>query len=402
MGEKQVNEYTVVIPRCYTASQWITAYEIAKLLGEKGHRTVVTTMGTGVGRTLFIGNREGLSGNSYSFSDMHLSADSAFGCEKALEELKKCIEGGALPEDISLSGDASHSLADSMLYTQQRSGDLRVMYFNVFNNIYKVDKINTPNLTSGPIALRLLIEKELLSLYLPDVLCMQEYQKWFREGWEGSPSMTEYLSELGYAEAVADTPDEIPDATPVFYRPERLELIECGFHLYSGDNDGMTKSITWARLKIKKSGKQLVAMSTHFMWNASWMSREEAIEARKTNAREALALIDRISGDTPVIFGGDLNCNSAAEEWRILAEGGLSYAKSFADSFNASCGWKGYAIYDSDTNTYTNIPVPHDGNGLDHVFVKGNIKVDSFLTVTDKLALLSSDHCPKFADITLI
>ena len=64
MGEKQVNEYTIVIPSCYTAAQWIIAYEIAKLLTEKGHRAAVTTMGTGVGRTLFIGNREGLSGNS--------------------------------------------------------------------------------------------------------------------------------------------------------------------------------------------------------------------------------------------------------------------------------------------------------------------------------------------------
>lgn len=396
-----MNEYHIIIPRTYTASEWITAYELAHFMTEMGHSTDVTTMGTGVGKTIFIGNAKGLDINCYAMSDMHLSAGSAYGYERLLAEIKARIEDGELSESIELSGDLSDILEAPQIYTQKRSGDARVMFFNVFNNIYKVDKMNTPNLTSGPIALRHLIEKELIDSYLPDVLCMQEYQKWFREGWEGSPAMTEYLSELGYSEASTETFDGISNATPVFYRPDSLELIECGYHVYSGDNDGGTKSITWARLRVRKNGKRFVAMSTHFMWNADWMSREEAVEVRKTNAREALALRDAISAGDPVIFGGDLNCNSASKEWKMLVDGGFSYAKSIAEVFNTSCGWKNYAIYNSDINVYTSIPVPHDGNGLDHVFVWGNVKVDAFMTVTDKLALLSSDHCPKFADITL-
>ena len=86
----------------------------------------------------------------------------------------------------------------------------------------------------------------------------------------------------------------------------------------------------------------------------------------------------------------------------MLAQSGLTYAKDVATAANTSCGWKSYAIYDSDINVYVKISVPEDGNGLDHVFVRGNVEVDTFMTVTDRFALLSSDHCPKFVDVTLL
>ncbi len=394
--------YTIIIPKDYTAGEWICSHELAHFLNEEGYGASVTTLGTGVGKTLFFGNSEGLSGNLYSLRDMHVSAGSAYGFEKATEILKSLIEQGELSEETQFSGDAAQDFAEPTVYTLKRSGDARVMYCNVFNALYKVDKINTPELTSGPIPLRHMMEKELFGAYLPDVLCLQEYSKWFRDGWEGSPSMTSYLEELGYVEAVVESPDGIPTCTPVFYLPDRLELVESGFHIYSGDYDDRSKSVTWARLRIKVSGKQFVAMSTHFMWNAPHkLTREQAIEIRKSNAREALALIDEIAKDSPVIFGGDLNCNTREEAWLSLAEGGLTYAKNIAGHFNTSRGWKSYAIYDSNLNVHVKVPIPPDGNGIDHVFVKGNIKVDTFMTVTDKFALLSTDHCPKFADIVL-
>ena len=397
-----MSEYNIIIPKNYNASEWIYSYDLARFMTEKGHTAKVTTMGTGVGKTLFIGNSEGLGGNLYSMRDMHLSARSEYGFEKAVEQIKNLMETGALPEEMEFSGDAADSFEEPTVYTLKRSGDVRVMFCNVFNGLYKVDKINTPNLTSGPIPLRHMMEKELFGAYLPDVLCLQEYSQWFRDGWEGSPSMTSYLAELGYVEAVAKTPDGIPNHTPVFYLAERLELVECGFHLYSCEHGDKSKSVTWARLRIKTSGKQLIAMSTHFMWNAPHkLTLEQAYEIRRSNAREALELIGGFEDGIPVFFGGDLNCNSREESWLLLADGGLTYAKNAAERVNTSRGWKSYAIYDSDTNTHVKVPIPPDGNGIDHVFFKGDVKIDTFMTVTDRFALLSTDHCPKFADITL-
>lgn len=384
----------------YTASQWLFAHELAKYMNDLGKPTSVTTMGTGIGEVLFVGNSEGLSGNRYSIREKRVSAASVYGYERVLDEIKMAIDAGNSLDSLTLSGDASDSFESPTVYTLKRSGDVRVMYCNVFNNIYKPDKINFPNLSSGPIPLRHMMEKELFEAYFPDVLCLQEYQRWFREGWEGSPAMTSYLRELGYGEAEVKTPDGIVNATPVFYLTDKLELEECGFRLYSGDNDSGTKSITWARFTVKKSGKSFVAMSTHFMWNANWLTREQAIEQRKSNVREALEVIDSL-GELPIIFGGDFNTNRASEEWQTVAKSGLMYAKDIAAVFNASCGWKSYATYDSDINVYIKIPMPKDGNGLDHVFVKGNIEVNTFMTVTDRFALYSTDHCPKFADITL-
>ena len=397
-----MSRYTIIIPKDYSAGEWIFSHELAHFMNEKGYTAFVTTMGTGVGSTLFFGNSEGLSGNLYSLRNMHLSAGSAYGFEKATEILKSLIEEGKLSEETQFSGDASEEFSEPTVYTLRRSGDARVMFCNVFNALYKVDKINTPELTSAPIPLRHMMEKELFGAYLPDVLCLQEYSKYFRDGWEGSPTMTSYLEQLGYAEAEVEPPDGIPTCTPVFYLPDRLELVESGFYIYSGDYGDRSKSVTWARFRIKVSGKQFVAMSTHFMWNAPHkLTREEAIEIRKSNAREALAIINEIAGEDSVIFGGDLNCNTREEAWLLLANGGLMYAKSIAEHSNASRGWKSHAIYDSNINVHVKVPIPPDGNGIDHVFVKGNMRVDTFMAVTDKFALLSTDHCPKFADIIL-
>ena len=398
----ELKEYTILIPHAYTASEWIYSHMLAQFLNENEHGASVTSMGTGVGKPIFFRNSDGLEGNRYAMHDMHLSAASSYGYEKALDEFKKLFDEGVLPEDMVFSGDAAESFDEPTVYTLKRSGDVRVMYNNVFNHIYKPDKINTPNLSSGPIPLRHMMERELFEAYRPDVLCLQEYQRWFREGWEGSPAMTDYLGELGYSEAVPQTPNGMPNATPVFYLADRLELIECGFHLYGGDNDNGTKSVTWARFEVKASGKRFVAMSTHFMWGAPRLTREEAAAVRSSNAREALALISEVAGDAPVIFGGDFNCNSKEDAWLLMADSGMSYAKSVAERCNASCGWKNYAIYDSDTNVHVTVPIPHDGNGIDHVFVKGGMKVETFMTVTDRFALLSTDHCPKFADLTLL
>lgn len=395
-----MQDYNVVIPQKYSASEWLFAHELAQLFEANGKTASVSSLGTGIGETLFVGNSEKLTGNKYSVRNRRISAGSVYAFEALIEKLEPLINKGTAFGDVTLSGDVTDSLSDSRVYTQKRMGDVRVMYFNVFNNIYKPDKINTPNLSSGPIPLRHLMEKELIEAYSPDVLCMQEYQQWFREGWEGSPTMTSYLNELGLTEVVADMPSGASNATPIFYNAKRVTLVRCGYLPYTDNGGDLTKTLTWARFRVNGNGKEFVAISTHFMWNADWLTKDEWSAIRGSNAREALALISEVGSDVPVIFGGDLNCNTASDEWKLL-HASMSYAKDVAEVKNTSGGWKPYATYDSDTNTYIDIPVPQDGNGLDHVFVKGGMKVNAFMTVTDKFALCSSDHCPKFVDITL-
>ena len=398
-----MSKLTINIPYAYSASQWLFAHGLAKYMNDKGYPAVVTSMGTGVGDVLFVGNSEGLEGNRYSVRERHVSASSPYAFERALEELIGLLDGGNTLDGIELSGDAAESFEEPTVYTLERSGDVRIMFCNVFNHIYKFDKINTPNLTSGPIPLRHLMEKEIFEAYLPDVLCLQEYQRWFREGWEGSPTMTSHLEAIGYVEAVAKTQDDLPNAVPVFYLPDKLELEACGHLLYDGHelHGDKTKSVTWARFTVKQSGKRFIAMSTHYMWNSPKFTKEQGAEFRKSNSRQALELIATMEEGVPVIFGGDLNCNSREEEWHMLEDSGLTYAKTAAERFNKSAGCKRYAKYDSDTNTHVEIIIPNEGNGIDHVFYKGNVRVNTFMTVTDRLALLSTDHCPKFADIVL-
>ncbi len=305
---------------------------------------------------------------------------------------------------------------------KEKQGFLRAMFYNVFGYHWFPDKEKTPHLYSGPIPLRQNIQAELIASYAPDVLAMQEYCRNYRKG------MTPLLSEIGYLEVDVSHTQTHEDGTklnytPLFYRPETLRLLDSGFFMYpetmTADgkelniNDASSKSMTWAVFEEKTFQKRFIAVCTHFMYDAAWLTKEQQNEARIQNAKLLLDTVAAIRSKEdyrglPVLMGGDLNCAYDTDPIRTLELSGMQWLWQIAPVKDDSRGLKPYAIYDKNTEEYILVPLTPDGakDTIDYIWYLPSengsaIRFENYRTVTELSALLTSDHCPRFADFTL-
>ena len=180
--------------------------------------------------------------------------------------------------------------------------------------------------------------------------------------------------------------------TPVFYKKDKFDLIDEGYLLYDGLNDYASKSVSWAVLKDKESGKMLAAASTHF-W---WMYRDdEDTKQRIANADQLRHVCDAIVSkyNVPVIVGGDFNNGQNS------VQGSAPYEYMLKNGF---VDFRLVANNTTDKFTHRDCPggiatesMPTVQN-LDYIFYygKNNVSVAEFDVLTSKKALESSDHCP--------
>ncbi len=308
----------------------------------------------------------------------------------------------------------------SSTFIGNKTGSLRAMFYNIYGYKYEKD-----GLISAPRELRQQMQAELISEYAPDLIGFQEYSAAYHTG------MTPLLTEAGYTEVDAchtetDDKGRKINCTPLFYRKDSLDLLDKGFHMYTetmpdpnneGEelniNDAHSKSITWAVFEEKHTGKRFIAVSTHFMYSAWWLTREQVRAVRDQNAEALLTTVEKIKekseyAELPVIMGGDLNGRQGEAFLDTLKNGGMEWLYDLAHVKNDSCGIHEYALYSKETGELVRCidPIEDPYRTIDYVFVKQGTKdatvcVSAYVAITDKNALLSSDHCPRFADVTL-
>ena len=298
-----------------------------------------------------------------------------------------------------------------------RAGDLRCMFYN----IYGYGDNPAQKVFPGPMALRQENQARCIARYEPDLLGLQEYDKQYRAG------MAPLLSALGYVEAPLDREGHCvypapagKNCEPLFYRPDRLELLCSGGELYPDTvevegvpvlgNNGKSKSLTWAVFAERKTGRRFIAVCTHFMWSAPELTPAQAEAVRVDNAVRLLRRIGEIRAlqpeyaGLPAVMGGDLNCVPDSPAFRTLAQS-MTWCYDAAAGRRDNLGCPGYATYDGDAGAYVRWGTPTEGKSvIDYIWVQspqGGLAVRNYFTVTDREALLSSDHCPKVADLIL-
>lgn len=296
-----------------------------------------------------------------------------------------------LDNGFSYVGTADNNLFDGTVTASERLGDIRVMYYNVFN---------TTQTCGGP-EVRQPLQEEILATYLPDVLGTQEFSSYYHA------DFAPILKKLGYDSI--STPAGSKNYTELWYRTSHLTVVESGWHLFSGPNDANSKSCTWAVFEVKSSGKRFAVMNAHWMWAAPGIDQAAALEE---NAKETLDILNTIlakHGNISVIFGGDLNTNStratALKSLNALKSSGkFKYAWDIAESKNDrnSCGE--YAVYDSELKTYIDWDVKADKTyvqSLDHAFVTNSTVVKRFVTLVSLYTYWASDHHPIVVEFDL-
>lgn len=235
----------------------------------------------------------------------------------------------------------------------------------------------------------------IVSAYLPEVVCLQEY----------SPEMHEHLypkfRRSGYE--MTFVPDSV-NYTPVFYRKSQVKLLETAYFPFEQPyNNHDTKSFTTAVFKLKKSGRKFIVVNTHLWWKGEKvMAGSDNARTRQLQIIMAEAARLREKYDCPIFLMGDMNCNLRSEALRNVVAAGYKPAWEIATVHgdlrcgHHKCSKDGFSRKQNKTD---------DGFGcIDHFLVydpSDRVEVKTFVRDYAWFTVKLTDHYPNYADILL-
>ena len=251
--------------------------------------------------------------------------------------------------------------------------------------------------TKMPIGDRNRMILSLVNDYTPDFCALQECNP--RTSRAGDDPMQELLGEY-YAEAAPDKWNE--NFTPLFYRKDAWKLIDSGFLPYDGENDGLSKSVTWGVFERIADGYRVGFASTHF-----WYKHRgpEDSELRISNARQLKEVCDAAAAkySVPFVVSGDFNNGFGRdgaphdnEPYLFMLENGFADVRHKAAVTTDSPTIHSTPEHD-ENNKYSCDELP--SSTIDFIFTYGkHLDCSRFDVLTGHTALSSSDHCPMIAE----
>ncbi len=127
------------------------------------------------------------------------------------------------------------------------------------------------------------------------------------------------LPSYNYVGVCRDDGDKEGEASPIFYRADRFEVLDSSTFWLSqypdsvgfiGWDGACTRIATWAKLRDKATDKVFMAINTHF--------DHVGAEARKNAALLIIDKIKEIVGSEPAVLTGDLNVSDKSEAYRTI------------------------------------------------------------------------------------
>ena len=198
--------------------------------------------------------------------------------------------------------------------------------------------------------------------------------------------------------------------TPIFYRSDRLELIDHEFLLYPRKvegfdgkfNDAKSKGCNIAVFRCKENQKLFVFGTTHLWWENDAMTAGSAY-VRMLQVKSAIEQMERFGakyGPCPLILVGDMNdvFHSPCIDYAIN-EAGFTHAYHAATEF---C-FEGMGYNNCNGNgpgAWWNEPFER---AIDHILVRdlGESRVLRFDRYCPDYYLSLSDHAPAYIDFEL-
>jgi endonuclease/exonuclease/phosphatase family metal-dependent hydrolase len=227
----------------------------------------------------------------------------------------------------------------------------------------------------------------LLDRHSPDLIGFQEVRA------NQLHALQEMLPGHGFVGNVpgADvTPDMPWLMNPVFFRLDRLQLIDAGFAwLSSRDTRGVPllgwpednlilarpSHAVWAKFHCRNSGEIFYHINLHFPPGSA--------PARDKASASLLELLAQFAPGTPLLMTGDFNATDEPALDRLISAG-LANARAHAERLEGPSGTK----VDRVTGRVGRHPI-------DHLFVSGGVRILHFLTVADQVEQrFPSDHLP--------
>ena len=235
-GDVELGTVNIVLPRSANVNERYFAYSLRYWLYHRyGYRMEIVDDSTAkndheflVGRT----NRETaaeLNENEYSVSvrngKLCFEAGGMLSYNEMYSYVTETLFKPGNSADYTLSSShsykatATESLDNGSSLIASKTGDIRVMLYNVFNGIVEYDD----GTTTGPISYRQSMQLEMIRSYAPDVVGFNEYSKNYNE-------FDALMTGLGYMKAPNNS--SIRNNNPIFYDSNKLELLASGYRVY--------------------------------------------------------------------------------------------------------------------------------------------------------------------------
>lgn len=233
--------------------------------------------------------------------------------------------------------------------------------------------------------LRLPVVTTLIDEYDFDILCSQEP---YRGQMDDLISYYKDKYDWVGRTTAADSLATMSSYNPIFYRKERLELLDWGIEWLTAvpgtpGYDAVTpRNMTWAHLRDKASGKEFYCFSCHY--------DHKGVEARSIASYILLDAIKRRTGDLPVICCGDFNSLDFSDPYNVLVNSGV-----LADSYT-TCAEPVNGEYTSCPSYKPKAEIPKNRKHIDHVFYTpdNSVILSWELIIEDYNGIYGSDHLP--------
>lgn len=289
--------------------------------------------------------------------------------------MKKCFALVAVLAVCVVSAFGQHKGCEG----HKKPADLKVMSFNVrYDN--PGDSLNNWKYRSDRVA-------DAIMFYDADVVGTQEVLH---------NQLTDLKARLkGYEMVGVGREDgkEQGEYAALWYKPSRFELIDSGNFWLSatpevagsmGWDGACVRIATWAKLRDRRSGRELLAMNTH-LDHVGTVARREGISL----------ILDRVSemrGDLPVVLTGDFN--STPESDVVAHVTGESVKNHLTNTRTASPLVYGPAW---SYHEWGNLPL-EKRTLIDYIFIGGPLTTLRYGVLAETLdGRWLSDHCPVIA-----
>ena len=315
--------------------------------------------------------------------------------EKYLKTVLFTTQNLSLEDGFCERVNIKNVILDDRKYAFERCGDFRLMSANICGSYGRKE----PNLVvqNAYRSERMEYFKESVLQYAPDAIGIQEAGP----EWRAYPWMVNYLlPAIGYEEVFCGN----ENFTPVFYLREKFDVIDKGFHIYSGANNSNSKSFTWAVLKNKITRQTVGTFSTHYYYTGDEVGKE----TRKQNSRELSEKIMEVSKQyrCPFVGCGDFNSLYHEPPHDILKMRGFVSALDSARIKSRLGTCHNGPQYDLEAGVLTTrlddvrCDDLYAEQIIDHVYTYGEEIEAKLLNVPmSETALLSTDHTLVICDV---
>jgi len=209
--------------------------------------------------------------------------------------------------------------------------------------------------------------------------------------------LKERLPNFRYVGVGRDDGKEKGEYSAIFYDTTRLQMLQSQTFWLSETpaipgskswDAAITRIVTWARFKDKKTKRVFFAFNTHF----DHMGKK----ARAESARIILNKVKEIAGSSPAIVTGDFNSEPGDEPIQIILD--KTNAFHLTDSKEVS-----QTTHYGPTGTFNGFKSKErNDQPIDYIFIKGKWKVLKHATISQSWeGRFASDHFAVLATLSL-